>query len=417
MEKINPIAGIDIGSSFIRTVIADIGRGDTPLRVIGVGIESSVGIRRGSIVDINEVVRCMNASVEAAERMAGIAVESAIISIGGTGITFQNAKGVVAVSKADGEVTEDDVNRVIGEAQVFQMLANNEIVHVIPRSYRLDDQEGIKDPVGMKGVRLEVDALIIQSSAAQIKNITKCVYQAGIEIEDMALAPLASAKSVLTKKQKELGVVLVNIGGGTTSMAVYEEGDLLHTTILPIGAGHITNDIAIGLRTSIDVAERVKLEFGVARSNDVDEREEIDLSQIDSSEDGTILRYHVAEIIEARLEELFELVQNELKAIGKAGLLPAGVVLTGGGSKMPHIVELAKEKLKLPIQIGFPQGLGGVLDKVDDPAFTTASGLIMWGADQSYPKNASRANVSKVFSKNAGEAVDTVRKWMKKFLP
>ncbi len=417
MEKINPIVGIDIGSSSVRTIIADIGRGDTDPRVIGIGIESSVGIRRGSVVDVTEVVKCINASVEAAERMAGIAVEDALVSIGGTGIVFQYAKGVVAVAKADGEVTEEDLNRAISEAQVFQVPANNEILHVIPRSFRLDDQDGIRDPVGMKGVRLEVDALIIQSNSSQIKNLTKCVYQSGIEIADMVLSPLAASRAVLTKKQKELGVALVNIGGGTTSLAIYEEGDLLHTTILPVGAGHITNDIAIGLRTSIEVAERVKLEFGAACPDYVDKKEEIDLSLIDSGEEGVVSRHHVSEIIEARLEELFELVHAELRSAGKAGLLPAGIVLTGGGAKMPHIVELAKEKLKLPMQVGFPQGLGGILDKVDDPSFTTAAGLVLWGADQGSSKHASQSGMTKMFSKNAGETMDTFRKLMKKFLP
>lgn len=419
MQKNSTIVGIDIGSSFVRTVIAqDMQNGEKP-RVIGVGVVPSFGMRRGVIVDTDEVIKTINESVEAAERMAGFAVKSALVSIGGSEVAFQSSKGVIAVGRADGEVTEEDVNRVIGESQLIQMPMNKEIIHVIPKKYRLDDQDNIKDPVGMKGVRLEVDALIIESSASQVKNLTKCVYQAGIEIDDIVLSPLVSAKAVLSKKQRELGVAMVNIGGGTTSLAVYEEGELLHTSILPVGAGHITNDIAIGLRTSVETAEIVKLEYGVARSAYVDKNEEIDLSLIDSKEDGCVSRYHVAEIVEARLEEIFDLVLHELRLIGKAGLLPSGVVITGGGSKMPHLVEMAKDVLNLPIQIGFPQDFSGVLDKFDDPSFATAAGLIKWGQERRdvVQESGTSGRVMEIFSKNTSGTVDVVKKWMKKFLP
>lgn len=419
MQKSNTIVGIDIGSSFVRTVIAQEMHGEEKPRIIGVGMAASFGMRRGVIVDVDDVAKVINESVEAAERMAGLAVKSALVSIGGSEISFQSSKGVIAVGRADGEVAEDDVTRVIGEAQIIQRPMNKEIIHVIPCKYRLDDQDNIKDPVGMKGVRLEVDALVIEGSASQVKNLTKCVYQAGIEIDDIVLAPLVAAKAVLSKKQKELGVAMVNMGGGTTSVAVYEEGELLHTAIIPVGAGHITNDIAIGLRTSIDTAERIKLEYGMARSTYVDKREEIDLSQIDSQEEGTVSHYHVAEIIEARLEEIFELVQKELKLIGKAGLLPAGIVLSGGGAKMPHIVEMAKDILRLPTQIGFPQGFSGVLDRIDDPAFATAAGLVQWGVEKTDigVSGAASGKMMEIFSHSATGTVDTMRKWMKKFLP
>ena len=271
----------------------------------------------------------------------------------------------------------------------------------------------------MKGVRLEVDALVIESSSSHVKNISKGSYQANIEIDDLVLEPLAGARAVLSKKQKELGVVLINIGGGTTSMAVYEEGDLIHTVILPIGAGHITNDIAIGLRTSIDVAEKIKLEYGSALSRDVNKKEGIDLSQIDSQEEGVVSRHHVAEIIEARSEEIFSLVQKELKLIGKAGLLPSGAVLIGGGAKMTHIVELAKEVLGLPTQIGFPQGFGGILDKVDDPSFATVAGLILWGQQQASiaPEGFMAGKAKDIILKGTGDSVEKMRGWMKKFLP
>lgn len=419
MQKENVIVGIDIGSSSVRTIVAQQLSGEDNLRIVGVGMANSFGVRRGVIVDVEDVAKAVNESVEMAEHMAGVSIKNAVVSIGGAEITFQDAKGVIAVGMANGEVSEDDLNRVISEAQKVPLPMNREIIHVIPRKYRLDDQDNIKDPLGMRGVRLEVDAMLIASSATQVKNITKCVYQTGIEIDDIVLAPLAGARAVLTKKQKELGVALVVIGGGTTSMAVYEEGELIHTAILPVGAGHITNDIAIGLRTSIDVAEKIKFEYGTAIADEISKKEGIDLAQLDSQEDGIISRHHVAEIIQARLEEIFDLVQKELKLIGKAGLLPAGAVLVGGGAKLPQLVELAKEILRLPIQIGFPQGFGGILDKVDDPSFATVAGLTKWGMDreESMVANSNSSRLLDAFSQNTGPAMDKVRGWMKKFLP
>jgi cell division protein FtsA len=313
-------------------------------------------------------------------------------------------------------VVEDDINRVIAEAQVISLPMNKEVIHVIAKKYRLDDQDNIKDPLGMKGVRLEVDALVIEGSSVHVKNISKCIYQTSIEIDDLVLAPLASAKSVLTKKQKELGVVLIDIGGGTTSLAVYEEGDLVHTTILPVGAGHVTNDIAIGLRTSIEVAEKIKLEYGSALAKDISKKEGIDLAQIDSKEEDVVSRHHVAEIIEARLEEIFSLVQKELKLIGKAGLLPSGAVLVGGGAKMTNVAELAKDVLGLPVQIGFPTGLGGMLDKVDDPSFATVAGLILWGRQQETSQTSS-GFFSSAFTHGSGETMNKLKGLFKKFLP
>jgi cell division protein FtsA len=329
--------------------------------------------------------------VEKAERMAGVTVKKATLSICGTEINFQESKGLVAVGKADGEVTEDDIERVIKDAETRLTLPlNRDIIHVIPKNYRLDDQEKIKDPLGMRGIRLEVEALIIEGSSSQMKNLHKSVEQAGIEIEGVVLEPLATAKAVLDKKQRELGVVVVNIGGATTSLAVFEEGDLVHTAILPAGAGHVTNDVAIGIRTSIDVAEKIKLEYGSALAKDFSKREEIDLAAVDSKESGFISRQHVAEIIEARMTEIFFMVNKELKKIGKAELLPAGVVLTGGGSKLPQVIELAKENFRLPVQVGYPVKLGGMMDKVDDPSFSTVVGLVMWEKEKGDLDNGGR---------------------------
>jgi cell division protein FtsA len=372
------IVGLDIGSSHIKTVVAQEVPEESLLRVIGVGISPSIGIRRGAVADMEDAIQAINTSINQAETMAGVSVERVMVNVSGTEIFSQDAKGVVAVGKADGEVLEDDIARVLHAAQSVAIPLNKEILHVLPRSYRLDDQKDIKNPLGMHGVRLEADALIIGGSSPHLKNISRCIEQMNVSLGGFIVDPIAAAAAVLSRKQKELGVAVVNIGSATTSLAVFEEGDLLHATILPVGASHITNDIAIGLRTSVEVAEQVKLLFGTAIVRDVDKHEDIDLSQIDTQEDGLVSRYHVAEIIEARAEEILRLVNNELKAIGRAGLLPAGVILTGGGSKLVGMVELTKEIFRLPAQIGYPQPLGGILDKVDDPEFSTAIGLVVW---------------------------------------
>ena len=419
MSKKDIICALDVGSSNIRTVIAQLISAEEKPRIIGVGTAESNGVRKGVITDIEETLKSINESVEKAERTAGITIDRAVVSVGGNHISSQYSKGVIAVGRADGEVTNDDIERVISAAQAISVPPNKEIIHIIPKDYSLDEQKNIKDPLGMNGVRLEVDALIIEGYTPYIKNLSKCLESAKIGIETLVLSPIASAKSVLTKRQKELGVVLIDIGGGTTGMTVFEENDLLSSSIIPVGGKHITNDIAIGLRTSIDVAEKVKLEFGNAMPREINKKEDINLSEIDPSEEGMVSRYHVSEIIEARLEEIFNLVNKELKAIGKDKLLPAGAVLVGGTSKLPGSVDLAKEILGLPAQTGFPVSLGGLVDKVDDPSFANAVGLLLWGMENeemakgSNPAGKFMGNISS----NMGQTVGSVKKWFEKFLP
>lgn len=420
MSKKDIICGVDVGSSFVRTVICEIVSTDEKPRIIGVGVSSSTGVRKGVIVDLEETTRSINESLEQAERTAGVNVSEAIVSVGGSHIICQNSKGVIAVGRADGEVTPDDIERVISAAQAISVPPNKEIIHIIPKDYSLDDQKNIKDPLGMNGVRLEVDAMIVEGSTPFLRNLNKCFEQAGVAVSSFVLTPLSASSSSLSRRQKELGVVLVDIGGGTTSIAVFEENDLLHTAVIPIGGNHITNDIAIGLRTSIDVAEKVKLEFGNAMSREIGKKEDVNLAEIDENEEGTVSRYHVSEIIEARLEEIFSLVNKELKSIGKDHLLPGGAVITGGTAKLPGIVDLAKDVLGLPAQAGFPVPLGGLVDKVDDPSFSTAVGLVVWGVEEA-PHRKGGASARSVFSgavpENVKETAQNLKKWFGKFLP
>lgn len=410
MPKEEIISGLDVGSSKIRCLVGKkIKEEESRSHVIGIGESNSSGIRRGQVVDVEEAVSSISVSLEQAERTSGVPIEHAYVNIGGSHIVSIRSKGVIAVSRADNEIADDDVARVIDAAQAISIPANMEVLHVVPRNFTVDSSGGIKDPVGMTGVRLEVEANILQGASSFIKNLTKCVARVGIDIDELVVNPLACATSSLTKRQKELGVILLDIGAGTSGVVVFEEGDLLHLAILPVGSGHITNDLAIGLRCSIDTAEKVKLDYGQAMSKEVDKKEEVDLSKIQAQEEGIVSRKQIAEIIEARLSEIFSLTDKELKHVNRSGKLPAGVVITGGGAKLPGIVDLAKKELKLPAQVGFPLGLSTSLDKIDNPAFATVAGLLIWGA--------THEEKSKVSGLPLGKGVSQIKKWFRHFLP
>jgi len=409
------LVGLDVGTTTVRVVVGKRENESSPPSIIGVGEAAANGIRKGVIIDIEEAVSSISQALEKAERMTGIPVDHAVVSVGGAHVVGLESHGVIAVSRADGEITENDIVRVIDASQAIQVPTNREILHVIPKFFTVDGQVGIKDPVGMTGIRLEVDSQIIEAAIPFIKNLTKCVMQAGIDIDDLVLAPLASAQSVLTKRQKELGVVLIELGGGTTGLVVFEESELLHTTILPVGALHVTNDIAIGLRTAVDVAETIKLEYGTALPGAVKKDEEINLSKIDKNEEGRISRHQLAEIIQARLEEIFAMINKELKSVGRDGQLPAGAILTGGGAKMHGLVELAKKELRLPVQIGFPSNTSTIIERVEDPSYATAVGLVLW-ANEYLTRNRSTAHsfVKRVLG-NVG--FGRAGKFFKQFLP
>ncbi|MBX4187226.1 MAG: cell division protein FtsA [Candidatus Doudnabacteria bacterium] len=415
MAREHIFVGLDIGSSTIRVVV---GKQETELgtpSIIGVGEAASTGIRRGVIVDIDEAVSAIAEALEKAERMTGLHLDHAVVSVGGAQITSQESHGVVAVARADGEITETDVVRVVDASQAISIPANREILHVIPKNFTVDGQTGIKDPVGMSGIRLEVDSQIIQGSVPFIKNLTKAILQAGLEIDDLVLAPLSAAQAVLTKKQKELGVALIDMGGGTTGMVVFEESDLVTSTILPVGSMHVTNDLAIGLRTSVDTAEKVKLQYGQAEVKEVKKDFEIDLSKIDKQEEGKVSGKHITEIIEARLEETFDLINKELKKINKDGQLPAGIILTGGGAKLPGVVELAKKQLRLPVIIGLPGSVTTVIDRVNDPSYATAVGLVLWANEFLLGSSRTVNKFARRVLEN--DTVNKMRKWFKSFLP
>jgi cell division protein FtsA len=416
MSKEQYIVGLDIGTSSIRVVQAKLTPEGDGLSVIGASDVPAFGIRRGVLVDIEEAVSSISSALEKVERMTGVPVTGANVSVGGNHISSLPSHGVIAVSRADGEITENDIVRCIDASQAISIPQNKEVLHVFPKTFTLDGQTGIKDPLGMTGIRLEVDTIIVQAGLPFVRNLTRAILQAGLEVEDLVLAPCAAAEAVLSKRQKDLGVCLLDLGAGTTSMAVYEEGDLLHTAVLPVGSMHITNDLAIGLRTGIETAEKVKVNFGHSDPKSVRKEEEIDLSKFDPGEAQSVSRAYVVEIIEARLEEIFTQALGELKRIQRDGKLPAGIVLTGGGSKLPGIVEFSKKHLRLPTVLGRPQNISTVIDRVDDPSFATVSGLVMWGGK--FSSSAGQAKLGgMVKGLMSNPSLAKIRKWFKSFLP
>ncbi len=413
MARENYFTGIDVGSSMVRLVVAQVDPAQELPTILGIGSGPMRGMQKGVITDVEEAVASVSRALDIAERIAGVPIERAYISINGSHISSQNSRGVIAVSQADGEITADDVARVINAAQAISMPSNREILHVLPQNFIVDGQEQIHDPVGMTGVRLEVETHIIEGSAPFIKNITKVVNQAGIHVEDFVFAPLAAARAVLEKRQKELGVVVVDLGAGTTSMVVYEENVLLHTAVLPLGSSHITNDIAIGLRTSIDIAETIKKEHGTAIAEGIKTSDHIMIASEEGTEQESVSRQEVANIISARLEEILGFVDRELKTIRRSGLLPAGAVFTGGGAHLPGVIELAKKRLRLPARIGKMPPFRGITDLATGPEYAVPYGLVLWAIEQE-SRTSRRVSLQ---LPDIGHTVTKIRGWFRTFLP
>ncbi len=381
MPKERVIASLDVGSAKIRTVVAvtESARDGVP-NVIGVGMSPSLGIRKGQVIDVEELIHNIIASIEDAERMAGVPINHVFVGLSGSHIEAFDSRGVIAISGA--EITNDDIGRVLEAAQAVSIPPNRRILHIEPKSYAVDEQRGIKNAAGMTGIRLEVEAHIITGHIQHVKNVEKCIDQAGVDIDALVPATIAAAEATLTKRQKELGVVVIDVGAGSTSVAVYEEGTILHSVCLPIGGESVTNDIAIGLRTSVDTAERIKIEYGSVLPQEVGEREMIDLSTVSRIDSQTVSKRYMAEIMQARYFEIFSFIKTELDRLGRGGMLPAGAVLTGAAVKAPGVLDLARDTLGLPVQMGFPVDIGGVIEKVDDPAYATALGTLIWGLRQ-----------------------------------
>ena len=379
------ITGLDIGSNSVRVAVGQFSNmrdeENSTLQIIATVEVSSEGVQKGQIVSIEDTVSSVSNALEQVEKIIGLPVEHVWVGVSGTQIIAQESKGVIAISRTDGEISEDDIERAVDAAKAIATPLNYDILHVLPRSFAVDGQTGIKDPVGMTGIRLEVDTKIIHSVSSHIKNLTKVVYRAGIDVDDFVLSILAAGEVVTSSRQKELGCVVINIGGPTTSIVVYEDGDVLHSAVIPIGSAHVTNDLALGLKTSIDIAERVKVEYGQCISKGVSKKETIDLKDFGAEKTDVVTRYYINQIIEARVSEILEKVDDELASVERSGMLPAGAIFIGGGAKIEGIVDIAKEVLSLPAQLGYPLGLDSISNKVNDISFASAIGMVKWGSN------------------------------------
>jgi cell division protein FtsA len=372
------IVGIDVGSGKTCTLVGEVDDGGD-VRVIGVGLVPSRGIRKGVVINVAEATAAITASIEQAERMSGYKIERAYVGLSGTHVSSLNSRGVVGISRREDGITVEDVDRALDAAHAIAVPHNQEVVHVIPRGYVVDGQSGVRDPVGMHGFRLEVEAHIVTGSTTAIQNLVKCVEGAGVEVDELVLASIAAGGSVLTETEREMGVVLADIGAGTTDMAIFIEGTVWHTVTLGMGGEYITGDIAIGLRLPPTVAEQVKVQHGHARAAQVSPEERFTVSAFGGETPQVVPRWKLAEIVEARAEEMLSMVQQEIKRSGYDGLLPAGVVLCGGTAQLSGIQELGRDILGLPVRVGVPQELYGLVDRVSNPSHAVGAGLVGWG--------------------------------------
>lgn len=431
MKNVDVVVGIDIGSSKVSTLIARVD--EDVINILGVSEVPSKGVKKGQIVNIEEASDTINSSLDSAERMAGHSIDRVFVSVSGVNIESQNSKGVVAVSQPDGEISEYDVERVLEAAGAVSLPSTREIIHVIPKTFTVDGEGGIKDPVGMSGVRLEVDTHIITANSAGVKNVEKILSsEAGVNVQSLVFAGLASSLSVLSDTEKELGVVLADIGAGVTNIAIYVDGSLSYTSVIPIGARHITNDLAIGLKISLESAEKIKLYLSKHYTRRVrvpnqeenrksrQEEDELNLDELHLPEDVKKVssKTLVEGIIKPRLNELFTMIALEIKKSGFATQTPAGLVITGGGAKTVGAEDSAKRMLSMTVRVGMPQNIAGLIDDVQSPTFSTAVGLLEYSRNFR-SEGAAGPGLSNMIPgfKFDISSISSLTKLLKKFLP
>jgi cell division protein FtsA len=407
--------GIDVGDAKICTLVAR-EEGHNQIRVLGAGIEPAQGLRKGVVVDLEAAAQAIARSVDKAERSSGVEVLSAMVSLAGSNVSSSNNRGVVGVSGR--VIDQDDIARAVDAARAVAIPHGREVVHVIQRNFNVDGQDGIRMPLGMHGYRLEVETHIITAAAASVENLRQAVAAAGVDVAQFVLNPLAAAETVLSDNERQMGVVVCDIGAGTTDMAIYADGDVWHTAVLAIGGNHITSDIAQVLHLPISQAEEIKLQHGHANPDEIDPQQYFNIRPFGEDNVVNVSHLELVQIIHDRVEEIFGLVVQEIKRSGYDGLLPAGMVLTGGSSLLPGIKSVAGRVLGVPVRIAQPQGLVGMTDRLDSPAFSTSVGLIKWAMLMSElaPAEARRRKQPRT-PEGGGLDLENVKNWLKRLLP
>lgn len=378
MSKEDLITGLDLGTTKISAIIAEVNE-KSEINIVGVGTTPSYGLRRGVVVNLDKTVQGIRQAVGEAELMAGVKVNNVVVGIAGDHIKSFNSRGVIAVSRTEEGISNEDIKRVIEQAKAVTIPMDRKIIHVLPQDYTVDDQTGIKEPVGMAGVRLEAEVHVVTAAITAIQNIVKSIERANLAIRNIVLQPYASSFAVLDEEEKELGVCLLDVGGGTTDFSIFFEGSIRHTSVVGLGGVNITNDIAIGLRTPRAQAEEIKKRYGAALSSLVDTNETMEVPGVGGRKKREVSRQILASIIEPRIEEVFSLVEREIKRSGFDDRLTAGIVLTGGTAKMEGIEQLAERIFDLPVKVGIPKGIVGLTDAVSDPVHAAGIGLIVYG--------------------------------------
>jgi cell division protein FtsA len=413
MPREHAIVALDVGTTKICTLVAEV-EPERTLNIVGVGTAPSHGMRKGVVVNIDEVAASIAEAVDKCERLSGYRVESAHVGVTGAHIAGMNTRGVVALSSSAHEIGPADVDRAMEAARVQAISHDREVLHVIPRGYTLDGQEGVRDPVGMSGHRLEAEIHIVTAATTSVHNLVRAVKRAGIHIDELVLQPLASSEAVLTSAERELGVALADIGGGTTDVAIFVDNGVCHTAALNVGGNHITNDLALGLRAPFSIAEDVKIKYGAAIAAEVDPTEVVEVPTFDQEEGERISKQLIASIIESRVQEIFALIGAEIERAGYAGLLPAGLVLTGGTAELRDIRRLGRNVLGLPVRVGHPGGVVGLTDTITHPAFATSIGLLLWAAGRHLE---SAATVSAPSTPQWRIGSGWLGRWLREFLP
>lgn len=396
------IVGLDIGTTKICAVVGE--RSETGINIIGTGTHPSIGLKKGVVIDIESTVDSIKKAVEEAELMAGCEISSVYAGIAGGHITGFNSQGIIAIKGR--EVTQQDVDRVIEAARAVAIPMDREVIHVLPQEFVVDDQRGIQNPIGMAGVRLEANIHIVTGAVASAHNIIKCANKAGLDVCDVVLESLASGDAVLTKEEKELGTALVDIGGGTTDLAIFSNGNIRHTFVLAIGGHQLTNDVAVGLRANKADAEKIKIKFGSCLSEQIPANETIEVPGMGGREPRTLPRQILGEILEPRVEEIFALTKREIFKIGLDNSIASGIVVTGGSSLLDGIPEIAESVFDLPVRLGKPENIGGLIDIVSNPMFATGVGLVIYGANNN-TQNKFRIRDGNVFNR----LMNRMKKW------